>query len=374
MLRGMTGERPRVLVLTPDFPPARGGIQLLLHRVASGLDGFDVRVLTAAAPGAERFDASSGVQTSRVRAPSGAAGNAALDVSALIHGARFRPHVVLSGHIVTSPAAYLLRRIARARTVQYFYAKEIGARPRLAAFAARRATASIAISSYTEQLLAQAGVRDVDVRRIPPGVDLPAQAAPLPAQRPTLVTVSRLSDPYKGHDVVTRALARVRETVADVEWVVIGDGPLRARLEALARSQGVEGAVRFLGAVPDRERDEWLRRADVFVMPSRLPERRIAGEGFGIVYLEAGAAGKPVVAGNVAGALDAVRDGETGLLVDPTDPGALAGAITRLLCDRDLAARLGAAGAEHARAFAWPLIAARVRDVLRELLPPGIGP
>jgi glycosyltransferase involved in cell wall biosynthesis len=90
----------------------------------------------------------------------------------------------------------------------------------------------------------------------------------------------------------------------------------------------------------------------------------LAGEGFGIVYLEAGVYGKPVVAGNVAGALDAVADGESGLLVNPTDSPAVASAIARLLHDRDLARRLGEAGARRAQGFAWPLIAERVEAVL----------
>ena len=85
-------------------------------------------------------------------------------------------------------------------------------------------------------------------------------------------------------------------------------------------------------------------RAQLLAMPSRLPAGGFAGEGFGIVYLEAGAYGKPVVAGNVGGALDAVRDGETGLLVDPLDPLAVAEAIATLLSDRELAGRLGEGG------------------------------
>ena len=103
-------------------------------------------------------------------------------------------------------------------------------------------------------------------------------------------------------------------------------------------------------------------------MPSRLPAGDFAGEGFGIVYLEAGAYGKPVVAGNVAGALDAVLDGETGLFVDPTDHVDVANAITRLLLDSELARRLGGAGAVHAGTFAWPVICERVEAVLLELV------
>ncbi len=185
--------------------------------------------------------------------------------------------------------------------------------------------------------------------------------------RPTVLTIARLHDRYKGHDVLIDALATVRLQVPDVQWVVIGDGPLRNELQALARARGVADAVRWLGAVDDAQRDHWLRRADVFAMPSRLPDHGIAGEGFGIVYMEAAAHGTPVVAGNVAGALDAVADGHTGLLVDPTDPAAVADAIVRLLRHPQLARRLGAAGAERARSFAWPAICQRVEAVLLEV-------
>jgi phosphatidylinositol alpha-1,6-mannosyltransferase len=186
----------------------------------------------------------------------------------------------------------------------------------------------------------------------------------LTIERPTFVTVARLADRYKGHDVLVDALPFVRERVPDARWVVIGEGPLRPELEARVRARGLAASVSFLGAVSDEQRDGWLRRADLLAMPSRLPGPGRAGEGFGIVYLEAGAYGKPVVAGAVAGAPDAVLDGETGLLVDPTDPRAVADAIARLLLDRELARRLGAAGAARARALAWPLVAERVQALL----------
>jgi phosphatidyl-myo-inositol dimannoside synthase len=165
----------------------------------------------------------------------------------------------------------------------------------------------------------------------------------------------------------------VRAKVPDVEWVVIGDGSLRAGVEALARSNGVGNSVRFLGAVSDAERNTWLRRAHLLAMPSRLPADGYAGEGFGIVFLEANAYGKPVVAGNVGGALDAVSDGESGLLVDPLDQMAVAGAITELLLDPELAARLGRAGQQRAQSFAWPAIVEQVEAVLHERLASGGG-
>jgi phosphatidylinositol alpha-1,6-mannosyltransferase len=355
-------------VLTPDFPPSRGGIQLLVHRLVAGMSAFETRVVTLGSEGARQFDATSGLRVRRVSAHGrlGAARNVPLNAVGVLEAIGFRPELTLSAHIVTSPAAALVRRALGARTVQYFYAKEIADKPRLAAFAAAQADAAISISAYTRELLAAAGARTGSLHMIPPGVDLPSDPTPQPAPRPTIVTIARLADRYKGHDVLVAALGRVRERVPDVEWVVIGDGPLRPELEALAASQGVADSVRFLGAVSDEERDSWLRRASLLAMPSRLPGAGQAGEGFGIVYLEAGAYGKPVVAGNVAGALDAVLDGESGLLVDPTDPAAVADAIARLLGDEQLAARLGAAGASRARGLAWPAIAERVQALLLE--------
>ena len=102
-------------------------------------------------------------------------------------------------------------------------------------------------------------------------------------------------------------------------------------------------------------------------MPSRLPAGGKGGEGFGIAFLEASAHGLPVVAGNVGGALDAVRDGVTGVLVDPTDAAAVAGAVVDLLEDPDRAQALGAAGAQWARDFAWDRVTAQVEDVVLEV-------
>jgi len=369
-LMASTVARPRLLVLTPDFPPARGGIQVVTHRVAAGIEGFDTSVVALDSPGAGPFDAAGHLAVHRVGAAGlrGPGRNLVLNGAAVLQAVRFRPDVTLIAHIVASPAAAFIRHALGARTVQYFHAKEIAAKPRLAAFAARQAHAVIAVSAYTAGLLAGVGAPPESLRLIPNGVDLPSDLRRGAAQRATLLTISRLVDRYKGHDVMIRALALVRVKVPDVSWIVIGDGPLRPELEELARSCGVADAVRFLGSVSDEERDSWFARAELFAMPSRLPGGGAAGEGFGIVYLEAAAHGLPVVAGNVAGALDSVADGESGVLVDPSDPRAVADAISTLLLDRDLARRMGEAGAERAQRFAWPVIAKRVEAVLLEQL------
>jgi phosphatidylinositol alpha-1,6-mannosyltransferase len=362
-------RRPRLLILTPDFPPAPGGIQVVVERLAAGMERLDTLVLAPRVAGAAEFDAASGLRVRRVAgAPLRGARAALLNGAALRAAASFRPQLTLSAHIVTSPAAAMIRQLLGAPTAQYFHAEEIGARPKLAAFAARNADLAIAVSDYTAQLVAATGARARRLSVVANGADLPADATPLPVERPTILTIARIEERYKGHDVMVRALALVLAKVPDAQWVVIGDGSLRPAIEALACSYGIERSIRFLGAVADAERDAWLRRARLLAMPSRLPAGPFAGEGFGIVYLEAGAHGKPVVAGNVGGALDAVLDGRTGLLVDPLDPLAVAEAISALLLDDELAQRLGAAGREHAQGQAWPIVAERVQRQLLALL------
>ena len=194
-------------------------------------------------------------------------------------------------------------------------------------------------------------------------------ATPEPAERPTFLTVARIQERYKGHDVLVRALALVRAKVPDVQWVVLGDGSLRGEIEALARSYGVADSIRFLGVRQRRAAERLASGArSCWRCRAGSPAGGFAGEGFGIVYLEAGAYGKPVVAGNVGGAIDAVLDGVTGLLVDPLDQLAVAEAITRLLLDPELARRLGCAGRMRAQEHAWPTIIGRVQAALFELL------
>lgn len=360
---------PRVLVLTPDYPPAHGGIQLLMHRVATNLTRWEADVVTLDHPEAKRFDRGQRARVHRTRANAAphAAQLAELSAYSVLLARRLRPQTVLSGHIVTAPAAAMIRRVLGVPVVQYAYAKELGGRPELAAFAMRHADAVIAISRYTEGLVQAAGATDAQVRIIHPGVDLPATARRHPADRPTILTIARMAERYKGHDVIIRALPLVRAAVPDVRWVVIGDGPLHPGLEDLAEAQGVSAHVRFLGAVPDTERDRWLAGAHVLAMPSRPPAGGFAGEGFGIVYLEAAARALPVLAGNAEGSLDAVVDGVTGRLVDAADHLAVADGLVELLTQPDRAAAMGLAGVEHAQRFAWPVIAAELQEVLDEV-------
>lgn len=363
--------RPRLLVITPDFPPAKGGIQTLSHRVVSALRQFEPEVVTLAHPRASTFDSQqpfSVVRVPRIRGMR-AATILALNAAAAAVALRRRPDVVLSWHIVVAPAAAIARRLG-VPFAQYVHAKEIRAKPGLARFALTRADRVVAVSGYTKELAFGAGAAPGRVVVINPGVD---EAAPVSPNRdgdirPTVLTIARLEDRYKGHDVVLRALPLVRARVPEVRWQIVGDGPLRPALEDRARALGLDGAVQFLGPVNDESRNQKLADADVFCMVSRLPAGGFAGEGFGIVYLEANAYGLPVVAGGVGGATDAVVDGETGILVDPEDHVAVADAIIRLLRDRVTASVMGRNGRLRAAEFSWAAAAGRLEEELRQLI------
>jgi len=358
---------PRVLMITPDFPPQRGGIQLLAHRIAAHLRESTVRVLTLGHAEAGPWDRREGLDVVRVAGEgSHRADVARLNAAALREARRFGPDVVLCMHICVAPAATAIRQAFRVPVLTYMYAREVAASRRLAELSVRISDRVVAISRYTARIAEDLGARRVSL--ITPGVDAePATSGSTQRlQRPTVLTVSRMTERYKGHDVMIRALPLIRTHVPDVQWAVVGDGALRGSLQRLAEANGVADAVLMRGAVDDAERDRWLDTAHVFAMPSRVPAGDRAGEGFGIVYLEAGVHGLPVVAGAGGGALDAVLDGRTGRLVDPSDHVAVAGAISDLLTEPAAAARMGEAGREHAREFAWPRIADRLQELITE--------
>jgi glycosyltransferase involved in cell wall biosynthesis len=181
----------------------------------------------------------------------------------------------------------------------------------------------------------------------------------LPDGARVLLAICRLT-PQKGLDVAVRALAEVRREHPEAVLVVLGEGPERSALERLADELGVGGAVFLPGRAGDVA--AWLEQAEILVHPVRW-------EGFGLALLEAMLAARPTVATSVSSVPEIVLAGKTGVLVRPDDPGALATAVSRLLADRDLAARFGSAGRERARAeFSVDRMARRTLAVYARVL------
>jgi phosphatidyl-myo-inositol dimannoside synthase len=354
--------------LTPDFPPEVGGIQLLTWRAAREFTRFRPRVVTLQAQGSKAFDSRQPFAVVRVPVHAGhRLGVAALNTVAALEGLRTRPRVILSGHIVTGPGALALGRLLRAPVVQVVHGHELTRRDGLAAGVLRRVHSIIAVSGYSRSLAERFAGPGARIRIEHPGVDSPSEPPTPPMTDSSIVIVARLAERYKGHDILVRSLAQIHGLLPEANLQIVGDGPLRLELETLARELGVASATTFHGQVTDARRDEILSQATVFAMPSRV-ESGGAGEGFGIVYVEAGAMGLPVVAGNVGGATDAVVDGKTGLLVDPEDPAAICRALLSLLEDPGRASKMGRQGWNRARTLTWQRFAAGVEAVLEDAI------
>lgn len=162
----------------------------------------------------------------------------------------------------------------------------------------------------------------------------------------TVITISRLV-PKNGVDILIRAVAEVKKTVPDIKCVVIGDGPQRAILESLAASLHLENQISFLGTVPNREIQSYLWGSDVFVRPSR-------SEGMGNAFIEALAAGIPIIGTPVGGIPDIITDEQTGLFVEAENPSDCARKIVRLLYDDGLSQKIAKHGSALVeRLFSW---------------------
>ena len=162
-------------------------------------------------------------------------------------------------------------------------------------------------------------------------------------ERPVVVCVSRFVA-RKGQDVLVRALPSIRARVPDAALLLVGDGPHRRAVERLVERSGLGAHVRITGQVPWARTPAYYDAGDVFCMPTRTRRLGLEPEALGICYLEAAATGLPVVVGDSGGAPDTVRAGKTGYVVDGRDVEAVADRCARLLRDRGLAGRFGAAG------------------------------
>jgi phosphatidyl-myo-inositol dimannoside synthase len=354
----------RLLLLTIDFPPAPGGVQNLLGHLAGGLTpAWQVTVLAPAAAGDAAWDRTQPYTVVRSRPRvGGTLSLVGLQARALLEILRRRPQVIVCGHVLLGPWCRVVSALLRVPYVAMAYAYEIRS-PRMRAIARvalRGARRVVTLSEFSRRAVEAHGIAPESITVIRPGAAVEVEAAgsgadetEAPGAR-VLLSVGRLVDAYKGHDMVIRAMPLILARVPMARYVVVGDGPLRRHLERLCVSLGVSPAIRFVGQASDAAVDRWYRRCEVFVLAGRESGAG-GGEGFGMVLVEANLRGKPVVGGRSGGIPDAVIDGQTGILVDPLDPADIADAVTRLLTEPELAARLGRDGRRRALdELTWP--------------------
>lgn len=374
----------RVLLVTNDFPPRRGGIQSYLGEFVDRVVGSGAHCVTVYAPkwkGAEAFDAAADYQV--VRHPT------TLMLPVPTVDSRMRRLIVENGidtvwFGAAAPLALLAPRArdaGAARVLASTHGHEVGwsmlpvARSVLRSIGDGTDVVTF-VSRYTRSRFAPAFGPAASLEYLPPGVDSD-RFRPDPAardemrgryrlgDRPTVVCLSRLV-PRKGQDMLIKALPAIREQVDGAALVIVGGGPYLETLRKLAGDCDVADHVTFTGSVPGDELPAHHAMADVFAMPCRTRGSGMDVEGLGIVFLEASATGVPVVAGDSGGAPEAVQHNKTGLVIDGTSVDEVAEAVTELLSDPDRAAAMGAAGREWVTSqWRWDTLAARLGDLLR---------
>jgi glycosyltransferase involved in cell wall biosynthesis len=239
--------------------------------------------------------------------------------------------------------------------------------------AIRSADAVTAISTYTVSLVRALYERPVDLIPFGATIPIPDQLPPLPPSPPfRLLFVGRLVE-RKGVRYLLDAVARARASGVDVVADVVGEGPIRAGLEAHARSLGLDAAVRFHGFVSDHDLVRHYMDCHAFVLPAVVDEKGDV-EGLGVVIIEALAYGRGVIASAAGGITDIVDHDRTGLLVPPGDVAALADAIAALAADPARLARLGRAGRAHVEErFSWDAVIGKLVDLYSRLATPRPG-
>lgn len=362
------------LLVTNDFPPVVGGIQSYLEDYTRRLPAEDLIVLCSTPP-------------------EGPEAAAAYDATVAFEVVRMPTHVLLPTPDVRSRMQSIIRERA-VETVWFGAAAPLG----LLGRAARAAGASRVIatthghevgwsmipgarqllerifsgadvityiSEYTLGRLRPFMPAEARTLRLPSGIDVDrfhpdADARARLRERygladaPTVVCVSRLVR-RKGQDSLIEAWPRVVEQVPDARLVVVGWGPYAKQLAQLKRRSPVRDHIILTGKVPYEELPRHVAMSDLFAMPCRTRGGGLDVEGLGIVFLEASAAGVPVIAGTSGGAPETVTEGVTGLVVDGRDEDALVAALVRLLTSPEERARMGAAGRELMESeWTWP--------------------
>jgi phosphatidyl-myo-inositol dimannoside synthase len=365
---------PRILVVTNDYPPRVGGIQRTLEALVKELPPDRVGVLCPAWDESAEFDEAAAYRV--FRQPEGTLlpiPDVGRRIRAAVH--EMQAEVVLFG--ATYPLGMLGPGLAARGTpylsaahgFEYWLSVAPGAHSMMRYATSKAARVPVMCSEFIARTVRTAVPPSVPVSVLYPGADGAVFRPDLPTDdlralygignRPLVVCVSRLVA-RKGQDVLILGMERVRRRVPDAALLIVGAGPYESKLRALAEGAPAS-SVFFSGQVSEQDLPRYYAAGDVFAMPCRT---RLAGmevEGWGNVFIEAAACGKPVVVGDSGGAREALVDGETGLLVNGANTDAVANAVANLLSDPVRARAMGEAGRTRVLAkHTWPTVAARL--------------
>lgn len=369
----VTGDKP-LLMITELFLPTKGGTAVSFDDDFRRLGGKEVHIVTADVPGAAAFDRTHPNTLHRLLLkrspwlrPESLVIYSRLFFKSLGLALGNRFAAIFAGRALPEGlVAWAVGRLFGCKVLIYAHGEELtgwgrGNKFKTMCFVLRHADHILANSDFTrDTLVALIGVRPerivmtyptVDVERYRPGLpfaDLRASLGLADGQQ-LILSVGRLTQ-RKGFDQVIRALPGLLRRGLDVHYAIVGIGDDHDYLLGLAREQGVSGRLHLLGHIEMEDLPRWYNASDLFAMPNR----DINGdtEGFGLVFMEANACAKPVIAGRAGGTGSAVEDGLNGLQVEGEKVEAVEEGLARLLLDPEAARRLGEAGRERtARRF-----------------------
>lgn len=372
----------RTLLVTNDFPPRHGGIQSYLHNFAATLPPEDLTVFTSSFHKADMgaFDGEQPYEVLRSRHTMMTPTPDVVRQAADIVRTRGIETVWFGAAAPLGLMAPKLRQAGAHRVIASTHGHEVGwwmspGTRQLLARIAGGADVITYVSEYTNRRLAGAFNRAGATANLPSGVESdvfrpdPAARAALRERyglgdRPVVLCLSRLV-PRKGADSLIRAMPAIRAQVPGAMLVIAGEGRYEKTLRALVDKHGVGDDVVFTGRVASEEIAAHYAMPDLFAMPCRTRGGGLDVEGLGVVYLEAAAAGVPVIAGTSGGAPETVLQAETGLVVNGRQIEELADAVVTILGDRELAAQMGAAGREWVQTrWNWDVMGARLRALI----------
>jgi phosphatidylinositol alpha-1,6-mannosyltransferase len=376
----------RLLVLTELFLPTKGGTAVWAAEVYKRLGGKEIHIVTADVPGAEAVDSAHPNTIHRLKLkrvpwlrPESLAMYARFFFKSLalalthrfdaIHAFRALPEGLV---------AWAVARLTFRPVVIYAHGEELttwgrGGKYQAMRFALRHADRVIANSENTRDTLLDMGIDSARITIIYPGVDVSVfrpglditglrESLGIPPDAKLVFSVGRLSR-RKGFDQMIRAMAQLNREDVPVRYVIAGIGEDADFLDNLIAENDLHGIVHRIGAVSDADLPRWMNACDVFAMPNR--EINGDNEGFGMVFIEAAACGKPSLAGVAGGTGSAVLHEVTGLRVDGNEVEKIVDGLRVLLTDPHMANRHGEAGLSRVQAnFAWQQVASATRQMI----------
>ena len=396
---GNTRAPIRILFLTDSFPPHAGGsreyyFNLLQELVSLGC--ADVITLTKKVPGWESFDEthrSHSFRIHRILTPLKSLRYGELPKAifpffqALWRVFRDSPQIMHAGDLYPPGViAWIISKLTGIPYLIYSHGEEITQtdryryQPRVRDLIYKSAATVIANSDFTRRQLLRIGVTEARVVKLTPGVDA-VRFRPEPANsefrtrykltgKTVILTVARLV-PRKGHSAALQAFARVCQEFPEAHYIIAGTGPEEGKLRQLIEALGIKDRVTLMGHVPSENLPMLYNLCDIMLLAN---QEEVNGdvEGFGIVFLEASAAGKPVIGGRSGGAVEAVEDGVVGFLVKPDVASELESALRELLRKPWLRRTMGAAGRRRVETeFGWRQRAQKLHETNCRILRQG---